>query len=72
LFSLEVPNRGYERRRDDRETRGALESKEFLGRTSGNPVISNLGRYSVFLLGIYTKGYRAGLCARTMSGIRMY
>jgi len=67
-----VPDRGYERRRDDRGTRGALGSKEFLGITLENPVISNLGRYSVFLLGIYTKGYRAGPCAQTRLGIRMY
>jgi len=40
--------------------------------TLENPVISNLGRYSIFLLGIYTKGYRAGSCARTRLGIRMY
>ena len=40
--------------------------------TSENPVISNLGRYNVFLPGIYTKGYRAGSCAQTRSGIRMY
>jgi len=55
LFSLEVPNRGYERKRDDRGTRGALGSKDDLGGNLGNPVISNLGRYSVFLLGIYTR-----------------
>jgi len=35
LFSLEVPDRGYERRRDDRGTRGALGSKEFLGSNLG-------------------------------------
>jgi len=29
LFSLEVPDRGYERKRGDRGTRGALGSKEF-------------------------------------------
>jgi len=35
LFSLEVPDRGYEKRRDDRGTRGALGSKEFLGSNLG-------------------------------------
>jgi len=72
LFSLEVPDRGYERRRDNRGTRGALESKDDLGGNLGNPVISNLGgtvySYWVYIL----EGYRAGLCAWTRSGIRMY
>jgi len=72
LFSLEVPDRGYERR-DDRGTRGALGSKEFLGSNLGESCDIKSGEVQhIPTRYIYTEGYRAGSCAWTRLGIRMY
>ena len=59
----------WDRSLDGRATGGAVELSVLV--IKGDPKISNLRKYRLILLGIYTGRYRAGSCAQTSKGIRM-